>query len=59
MTHGTSASGQNFGHVLAPNPSQVDSNLEVGNMAPLTPEQNRGVEQVYDDLISRHVHARW
>ena len=43
----------------ASSPSQVDANLQVENMASLTPEQNRGVEQVYDDLIRRHVHARW
>jgi aryl-alcohol dehydrogenase-like predicted oxidoreductase len=43
----------------ASSPSQVDANLQVENMARLTPEQNRGVEQIYDDLIRRHVHARW
>jgi aryl-alcohol dehydrogenase-like predicted oxidoreductase len=43
----------------ASSPGQVDANLQVENMAPLTPEQNRGVEQIYNDLIRRHVHALW
>lgn len=43
----------------ASSPGQVDANLQVETMAPLTPEQNRGVEQVYNDFIHRHVHALW
>ena len=43
----------------ASHPSQVDANLQVENVDPLTPEQNRGVEQIYNELIRRHVHALW
>jgi aryl-alcohol dehydrogenase-like predicted oxidoreductase len=43
----------------ASHPNQVDANLQVETIAPLMPEQNRGVEQIYNDLIRRHVHALW
>ncbi len=43
----------------ASKPEQVDDNLRVTALAPLTAEQQRGVTEIYDTLIRRHVHALW
>jgi aryl-alcohol dehydrogenase-like predicted oxidoreductase len=43
----------------ASKPEQVDDNLRVESIPPLTSEQHRGVRDVYDQLIRRHVHALW
>jgi len=43
----------------ASNPDQVDENLRVLAVEPLTVAQHKSVAQVYNSLIQRHVHARW
>jgi aryl-alcohol dehydrogenase-like predicted oxidoreductase len=43
----------------ASSPAQVDSNLRAADLEPLTDEQRHVVERIYDELIRRHVHARW
>jgi aryl-alcohol dehydrogenase-like predicted oxidoreductase len=43
----------------ARNAEQVSQNVSAAALPPLTTEQLRGVEEVYERLISEHVHARW
>ena len=43
----------------ARNPEQVRANAQAASLPPLRPEQLAGVQDVYDRLIRRHVHARW
>lgn len=43
----------------ASNPDQVSDNLRAAELAPLTPAQQRGITEVYAELIRRHVHALW
>jgi aryl-alcohol dehydrogenase-like predicted oxidoreductase len=43
----------------ASSPRQVDENLRAADLEPLSLEQQRAVEQIYDELVRGHVHARW
>ncbi len=43
----------------ARNPEQVRANAQAASLPALRPEQLAGVQDVYDRLIRRHVHARW
>src|SRR6185312_5847854 len=43
----------------ARNAQQVSQNVSAAGLPPLSAEQLRGVEAVYDRLIREHVHARW
>lgn len=43
----------------ASSPEQVDDNLRVATVAPLSEPQHAEVRAVYNDLIRRHVHALW
>lgn len=43
----------------ASRPDQVDDNLRAAELAPLTEAQRRGIEEIYDRRIRRHVHALW
>jgi aryl-alcohol dehydrogenase-like predicted oxidoreductase len=43
----------------AKRPSQAEDNAKASDLAPLTPEQMKAVENVYDRLIRPQVHQRW
>ena len=43
----------------ARNPRQVEDNVAAANLPPLSEEQLRRVQQVYDELIREQVHALW
>lgn len=43
----------------ASNPGQVDENLRVLDVPPLSPEQLTAISEIYDALLRAHVHARW
>jgi len=43
----------------ARSPEQVQQNVSAASLPPLSPQQLRGVQEVYDRLIRPHVHARW
>ncbi|HYZ79980.1 MAG TPA: aldo/keto reductase [Solirubrobacteraceae bacterium] len=43
----------------ARNAEQVAQNVAAAELAPLRPEQQAGVREVYDRLIREHVHDRW
>jgi aryl-alcohol dehydrogenase-like predicted oxidoreductase len=40
-------------------PEQARANAAVGELAPLGPELHAALEQIYDDDVREHVHARW
>jgi aryl-alcohol dehydrogenase-like predicted oxidoreductase len=40
-------------------PEQARANAAVGELAPLAPELHAALEQIYDDDVREHVHARW
>jgi aryl-alcohol dehydrogenase-like predicted oxidoreductase len=40
-------------------PDQARGNAAAADLAPLTPQQQDGVRQVYDEHIRAHVHDRW
>jgi aryl-alcohol dehydrogenase-like predicted oxidoreductase len=43
----------------ASRPEQVSANMAVSDMAPLSPEVHRKVDDIYNRLIREHVHQRW
>lgn len=43
----------------AKRPSQAEDNAKASDLEPLTPEQMKAVENVYDRLIRPQVHQRW
>lgn len=43
----------------AKRPSQAEDNARASDLPPLTPEQMKAVENVYDRLIRPQVHQRW
>ncbi|MBB5873300.1 aryl-alcohol dehydrogenase-like predicted oxidoreductase [Allocatelliglobosispora scoriae] len=43
----------------ARNASQAQGNAAVGDLAPLSPEAQSAITEVYDDLIRPLIHDRW
>ena len=43
----------------ASRPEQVDANLNAAKLPDLTPEQMRGIEEIYQRFVKKDVHQRW